>query len=63
VINAINAGLGGEGESCAAEMNAGSAGATSPQVYAGKPDDPTDLIALLALDMAQQTASRRNLRR
>jgi len=59
VINAINAGLGGEGENFAADMNAGSAGATNPQVYAGKSDDPTDLIALLALDMAQPNARRR----
>ena len=60
VINAINAGLGGEGESFAADMNAGSASSTNPQVYIGKHDDPTDLIALLALDMAQQNPPRKN---
>jgi hypothetical protein len=59
VINAINAGLGGEGESFAKESNAPASGLNNLHRAAATHDDWTDLIALLALDMAQQNARRR----
>jgi len=61
VINYINAGLGGEGEGFAAGVSDSSSGANNPHLAAAMHDDWTDLLTLLSLDTAQQTASRRNL--
>ena len=63
VINAINAGQGGEGEGGATGVRDVAASTASPQFHAVQHDDWADLLALLALDTAQQSLTRRSLRR
>jgi ELWxxDGT repeat protein len=63
VINAINAGQGGEGESFAAGVSVSVSATNNPQLSTAAYDDWTDLLTLLAIDMAQQNAPRRNILR
>ena len=63
IINYINAfGPNGEGEGFAVGMSAAATGTNNSQLAAAQ-DDWTELIALLALDTAQQNTPRRNLLR
>jgi hypothetical protein len=63
VINAINAGLDGEGESISAVVIDLAAVPNDPQAQTSKRDEWGDLVALLAVDTAQQISRSRNLRR
>jgi hypothetical protein len=60
VINAINAGIGGEGESFAPSVIAAASSTNIPRLSAATRDDWPDLLALLAFDTAQQSALRRS---